>query len=329
MPEPTNLSASAAEDGPPPVVPDYQLLRRIGRGSYGEVWLARSASGVCRAVKVVYRKTFEHDRPFERELSGILKFEPVSRTHASQVNILSVGRNETDGYFYYVMELADDSNAEGRVRNAESVTNSGGVARPMEGGQLDPQTYEPRTLKLELVQHGRLPFQQCLEISLSLTRALDHLHLNNLIHRDIKPSNVIFVHGVPKLADIGLVTDLGATVSYVGTEGFLPPEGPGTPQADIYSLGKVLYEISTGRDRLDFPELPTFVGDGAQALPVRQRNVCRSGAAAERQIAPARAGHRAEAGQPDPARSGLRRGDPHRCRVLLFPEPGPAETTAQ
>ena len=42
----------------------------------------------------------------------------------------------------------------------------------------------------------------------------------------------------------------------VGTEGFVPPEGPGTAKADIYSLGMVLYELSTGKDRLDFPELP-------------------------------------------------------------------------
>ena len=76
------------------------------------------------------------------------------------------------------------------------------------------------------------------------------------MHRDIKPSNIIFVGGVPKLADIGLVTDVDATRSFVGTEGYLPPEGPGTPQADIYSLGKVLYEISTGKDRKDYPALP-------------------------------------------------------------------------
>src|SRR6266404_4963518 len=47
-----------------------------------------------------------------------------------------------------------------------------------------------------------------------------------------------------------------------GTEGYIPPEGPTSPQADIYSLGKVLYEAATGRDRADFPELPTEVGQG-------------------------------------------------------------------
>lgn len=89
-----------------------------------------------------------------------------------------------------------------------------------------------------------------------LTGALDHLHSHGLVHRDIKPSNIIFVNGRPKLADIGLVTSVDATRSFVGTEGYIPPEGPGTPPADLYSLGKVLYECVTGKDRLDFPELP-------------------------------------------------------------------------
>src|SRR5256885_1915693 len=117
--------------------------------------------------------------------------------------------------------------------------------------------YTPRTLKHDLRTRGALPVAQCVQIALSLTRALEHLHAHGLVHRDIKPSNIIFVNGVPKLADIGLVTSVDASRSYVGTEGFAPPEGPGTPQADIYSLGKVLYELCTGKDRQDFPELPT------------------------------------------------------------------------
>ena len=116
--------ATAPGSGPPDV-PGYELLRCIGRGSYGEVWLARSAAGEFRAVKVVYRKTFEHDRPYERELSGIQKFEPVSRSHASQVSILQVGRNLDAGYFYYVMELADDTNAGVETPGAESGTAFG------------------------------------------------------------------------------------------------------------------------------------------------------------------------------------------------------------
>jgi hypothetical protein len=114
----------------------------------------------------------------------------------------------------------------------------------------------PKTLKSELDRKKRLPARDCIQIALSLSAALENLHQHGLIHRDIKPGNIIFVNGAPKLADIGLVTDLDVTASYVGTEGFIPPEGPTSSRADIYGLGKVLYEISTEKDRLEYPELP-------------------------------------------------------------------------
>src|SRR6516225_11528890 len=75
----------------PPQIPDHRLLRCIGRGSYGEVWLARHAMGMHRAIKVVRRQSFEQNRPFERELSGIRSFEPISRSHEGFVDILHVG----------------------------------------------------------------------------------------------------------------------------------------------------------------------------------------------------------------------------------------------
>src|SRR5437899_7470773 len=109
-----------------PAVPDYEVLKRIGGGSYGDVWLARSLLGTWRAVKVVYRNSFEHDKPFEREFKGIQRFEPISLTHESQVKILHVGRNDAAGYFYYVMELADDAagNPKPEIRNPkETPTN--------------------------------------------------------------------------------------------------------------------------------------------------------------------------------------------------------------
>src|SRR6185503_2842620 len=110
------------------------------------------------------------------------------------------------------------------------------------------------------------PISDCVNIGITLASALAHLHGQGLVHRDIKPSNIIFVRGAPKLADIGLVADASEARSFVGTEGFIPPEGPGAAQADLYSLGKVLYEISTGRDRRDFPALPDELAEDEAML---------------------------------------------------------------
>jgi serine/threonine protein kinase len=237
---------------PPAGIPDHELLRLIGRGAYGEVWLARSITGEYRAVKVVYRSSFEQERPYEREFGGIRKFEPISRLHESQVDILHVGRNDAQGYFFYVMELADDASA-GATADANAQASSSRVL-------ANPATYQPRTLKSELLRRSRLPAAECVKLGLALTTALEHLHRNGLVHRDVKPSNIIFINGQPKLADIGLVTSVDATRSHVGTLGFAPPEGPGTVTGDLYSLGKVLYEAATARDRQEFPELPTRLG---------------------------------------------------------------------
>ena len=206
-------------------------MRVIGRGAYGEIWLARTVTGAFRAIKIVYRSTFESERVFLREFEGMSAFEPISRAHAGFINILHVGR--TADYLYYSMELADDH---------------------LSGRRIDIGSYQPRTLKTDLTRHKRLSADESIRLGLSLTEALEALHTRGLTHRDIKPSNIIFIEDVPKLADIGLVAASGQQ-SFVGTEGYVPPEGPGTPRADIYSLGKLLYETCTGKDRLDFPEI--------------------------------------------------------------------------
>src|SRR5213082_1861091 len=116
-----------------PVIPDHELLRVIGRGAYGEIWLARTVTGALRAVKIVYRSTFESERSFLREFEGMSAFEPISRGHDGFIDILHVGR--TSEYLYYSMELADDHLA---------------------GRRINVETYEPRTLKTDLARHKRL-----------------------------------------------------------------------------------------------------------------------------------------------------------------------------
>ena len=237
-------------------IPDYELTRCIGSGSYGEVWLARNATGQMRAVKVVHRRTFGEDRQFEREFEGLRRFEPVSRRHPGLVQVLHVGRNEAEGFFYYVMELADAEVSESVF--SEPVTRDATGARPT--GSLNTD-YSPRTLRSDLKRRGHLPAGECAAVGGALADALEFLHQQRLVHRDIKPSNIIFVEGRPKLADIGLVAGMDEARSFVGTEGFIPPEGPGTPQADVFSLGRVLYEMWTGLDAAKFPLFPGVATD--------------------------------------------------------------------
>ena len=83
-------------------------------------------------------------------------------------------------------------------------------------GLIRRATY-PRRSAANSRQRGRLPAADCLRIGLALTTALEHLHHAGLIHRDIKPANVIFVKGLPKLADIGLVAEAQEECWFVGT----------------------------------------------------------------------------------------------------------------
>ncbi len=235
--------ASLRPEGTRPSVPDHEILRKIGTGAYGEVWLARSVIGAYRAVKVVWREDFADEQIFIREFDGVLTYEPIARGIPGLVHILHVGQNSGPSrYYFYVMELADDAYT---------------------GSHTDPASYVPRTLYSDMQQYGNrpMPLDYVLEVGCQLSRALAGLHAQELTHRDVKPTNVIFINGRVKLADAGLVAHSNQR-SFVGTEGYIPPEGPGTPRADVYALAKVLYEMSTGMDRLNFPALPAELPEG-------------------------------------------------------------------
>jgi WD40 repeat protein len=226
--------------------------------------------GTLRAIKIVWRRQFESLRPFERELAGIQRYEPVSRTSGGLVHVLHVGRNDTEGYFYYVMELADAvENPKSEIRNPKEVRNPSAETpsknqelRAADFGVLSAfdlrssDLYEPRTLRSDLRRLGRLPTADCLRLAIDVASGLSQLHRQGLVHRDVKPGNIIYVNGRAKLADIGLVTAEGEGRTFVGTEGYIPPEGPGSPAADLFALGVVLYEASTGFSPDRLPDAP-------------------------------------------------------------------------
>ena len=213
---------SAARNAGAPLIPDYELLRCVGRGAYGEVWLARDVLGGFRAVKVVRRVAFDDEGPYEREFHGLQRFAPISRQHHGLVPVLHVGLQRAAGFFYYAMEAADDEQT---------------------GPRIEPENYVPRTLARDLRKGAGLTATELAEVGAALCDALGFLHGQGLIHRDIKPANVIFIAGQPRLGDVGLVTDVatrGGGVTQVGTEGFIPPEGVGTAAGDLFALGRML-----------------------------------------------------------------------------------------
>ena len=241
-------TTGSAEDMPD--TPDYELLHPpFGKGAYGKVWLARNAIGQWQALKVVYLANFGDDAdPYEREFNGIKRYKPVSDKHPGLLRVDFVSQKKPAGYFFYVMELGDPLDAD---------------------WERKPSTYKPRDLVSERrrAREQKLPVRECVRIGLALADALDFLHRQGLTHRDIKPQNIIFVNGRPKLADMGLIAEIrppDQKHTYVGTPGYMPPppELPGTPQADIYALGMLLYVLSTGRNPTFFPEISTTLADG-------------------------------------------------------------------
>jgi hypothetical protein len=197
----------------------YRLIRRLGKGGFGEVWSAHDpVVGRDVAVKLLQPSTVEAaDRErFQREVhtGGLLR-------HAHIVYVLDAGETVLDGkdMFYLVMELVD--------------------GEPLRGHLSE-----------------RIPaLRDALRWAEQVCAALEAAHARQVVHRDIKPENImITTDGTVRVVDFGLAKILDAesghvTREVVGSEAYMAPErrkGVSDARGDLYSLGCVLAEMCTG-----------------------------------------------------------------------------------
>ena len=203
----------------------FRPIRAVGRGAHGTVFLAEGPEGRV-ALKVCPRPDDAAlAAQWEREKRGWSLFSRIP-PHPGLVRVFGCGVTPDGAAFWIAMELAD----------------------PEPGGSdAKPETYRPLTLASVASAETALPLGRCLRIGERIASALEHLQRHHLLHRDVKPGNVLFVRGNPVLADAGLVVDAREADSLVGTPGYEPPEHHGTPQGDVFSLGRTLWRIGTGR----------------------------------------------------------------------------------
>jgi serine/threonine-protein kinase len=206
---------------------EYRILRRLGEGGMGSVYLGyQESENKYVALKVLpdlqATNQVALDRFYREAKSGALL------NHPNIVRNLAVGQDRVTGKHYLVMEYVDGTSA------------------------------------LELLQrHGRLSIGDGVHIILDVARALEHAHSRNIVHRDIKPDNILItLSGVAKLGDLGLAkrTDeashLTAARQGFGTPYYMPYEQAmnakyADGRSDIYALGATLYHLVTGE--LPFP----------------------------------------------------------------------------
>lgn len=222
----------------------WRLVREIGHGAYGVVYLAEDGEGERAAVKVCRRDAIGEER-YARELRGARLYQSVSDPEGL-VRMRKLVEN--DWGFYSVMDLADDE---------------------FDRADATPEAYRPKTLAKVIEGEKALPLKESVDLAISLAKGLAVLQRHHLLHRDIKPANVLYVGGLPVLSDPGLLVEESVAVSTVGTPGYLPPERKFTDAAgDIYSLGLTLKAASFGRKIEEIEKGPALEADtGAPLFP--------------------------------------------------------------
>ncbi|MEX2578850.1 MAG: hypothetical protein WD342_07310 [Verrucomicrobiales bacterium] len=209
------------------VLDGYRLVRPLGRGGFGEVWLCRSqAMGDLRAIKLV---STDDPQKVSLEHAAMLKYRAAAGLDPRYlVPIEHINRNE--GALYYVMPLADGTE------------------------ETDPESvsWKPLTLeaKIEARRGESLWFssREIIGMISPVLLALQTLLAARLVHGDVKPSNVLFFNGAPRLADLGLLDEDGSSLPGAGTPGFSAPSWYSGGLPDMYSVAASLHALLTGND---------------------------------------------------------------------------------
>ncbi|MFF8352655.1 bifunctional serine/threonine-protein kinase/ABC transporter substrate-binding protein [Streptomyces chartreusis] len=201
----------------PSRIAGFRLLRRLGAGGMGVVYLGRDDDGTLAAVKVIRGESAD-DPDFRARFA---REAELARRVTSR---------------WVVPVLGADAEA------AEPWLATAFVPGP--------------SLVEAVAEHGPLPVATARSLGRLLADALADLHAAGLVHRDVKPGNVLLALDGPRLIDFGVAradddTALTASGMVVGSPGFLSPEQargePATAASDVFSLGGVLAYALTGR----------------------------------------------------------------------------------
>jgi serine/threonine-protein kinase len=250
-PAPSPAAGNGTANGHEPrQIGNYRILRRLGEGGMGSVYLGyQEGADQHLAIKVLPEQQAASqaaiDRFYREAKSGALL------NHPNIVRNVAAGQDQATGRHYLVMEFVDG----------------------------------PSALEL-LNRYGRLSVGDAVHVILDIARGLEHAHSRNVVHRDIKPDNILITQsGLAKLGDLGLAkrTDeashLTAARQGFGTPYYMPYEQAmnakyADGRSDIYALGATLYHLVTGE--LPFPGTNHLEivekKDAGDFLPARAHN---------------------------------------------------------